>query len=324
VSLKSGELWYFRTILLRKAIRNFKDAKTYNETEYATFQECAIQMGILSNYEEAMECFIEAKNNGASSNQLRSLFVLLTSEGYSTLYIIKNDVYKLFMSDDFKDKHPDYSNGQIFNLLLEDIEQRLKLLGKQMADYGFQSSKKQLSELQLMRLKYVPEDQLVKYHESMHQTPPNHEQQIIMNDIIGSAMNMRKTDNGKFILLLAQGGSGKTTIAKIIIQYLRSQGKIVCVCASTAIAALNFKNDGMTAHNLFNFPVIDDIDRNIDDEKSECNMSQERMELLENTNVIVWDEFLNNNKEIFEAGYDKCNKFQGLYEFLNVLIEIES
>jgi hypothetical protein len=186
-----------------------------------------------------------------------------------------------------------------------------------MEDYGFQSTGRKISELQLMRLKYVPQDQLVKYHESMQQTPPNNEQEMIMNDIIASAMNMRERDEGKFILLLAQGGSGKTTIAKIIIQYLRSQGKIVCVCASTAIAALNFKNDGMTAHNLFNFPVIDDIDRNIDDEKSECNMSSERLELLMNTNVIVWDEFLNNNKEIFEAAYSKLNEFQGMYTSIN-------
>ena len=317
VSLKSGELWYFRTILLRKAIRSFKDAKTFNGTEYTTFQECAIQMGILSNYEEAIDCFMEAKNNGASSIQLRSLFVMLTSEGYSTLYIIKNDEYKVFMSEDYILMHPNYSNGQIFNMLLQDIEQRLKLLGKQMEDYGFQSTGRKLSELHIMKLKYPRDEQLVKYHESMHQTPPNNEQQIIMNDIIGSAMNMRQNDKGKLILLLAQGGSGKTTIAKIIIEYLRSQGKIVCVCASTAIAALNFKNDGMTAHNLFNFPVTDDIDRNIDDEKSECNMSKERLELLMNTNVIVWDEFLNNNKEIFEAAYSKFDGFRGMHTSIN-------
>ena len=47
--------------------------------------------------------------------------------------------------------------------------------------------------------------------------------------------------------------------------YFRSVGKIVLICASTALAAQNYPNEGVAAHYLFHLPVIDENVKEVDD-----------------------------------------------------------
>jgi hypothetical protein len=108
------------------------------------------------------------------------------------------------------------------------------------------------------------------------------------------------------------GGSGKTTLAKKILAASRST-EILCVgCASTGLAATNYENFD-TAHGLFKFPVTEDGDDNDEDEKCVNKLYEhpERMELLQAAQVIVWDEFPSNNKNIFENVYHFMNEFLG-------------
>ena len=77
-------------------------------------------------------------------------------------------------------------------------------------------------------------------------------------------------------------------------------GKVVQVCASTTLAATLYEN-ATTAHSLFKYPVEDEHSK--DSEQQTCyNLKDtQRLELLQNTHVIVWDEFVSNNRELFEA-----------------------
>jgi hypothetical protein len=79
-------------------------------------------------------------------------------------------------------------------------------------------------------------------------------------------------------------------------------GEIVLVCASTTLAALLYPN-AITAHRLFNYPVIEnDDDRDMDDPvRCDIKEGSERMELLEAASVIFYDEFPSNHKEIWDA-----------------------
>lgn len=58
----------------------------------------------------------------------------------------------------------------------------------------------------------------------------------------------------------------------------------------------------MTAvHSLFKFPVEDDGQKD-SEERTCCKLENtEGLELLQNTQVIIWDEFVSNNKDLVEA-----------------------
>jgi hypothetical protein len=66
----------------------------------------------------------------------------------------------------------------------------------------------------------------------------------------------------------------------------------------------------MTAHSLFKFPVEDDEEKDSEDRTS-CKLENtERLELLQQTDVIIWDEFVSNNKDIFESVQRSLNTFR--------------
>jgi hypothetical protein len=118
VPLNSGELWYFRQIVLRIPIRSFDDAKTINGIRHETFQHAAIAAGIVHDGEEALLCFKESQSY-CTPAQLRSLFVTLTTEGYSTMQIWDD----LAMRDQLIDDFDATSAGEALQMLLKDLQQ---------------------------------------------------------------------------------------------------------------------------------------------------------------------------------------------------------
>jgi hypothetical protein len=79
------------------------------------------------------------------------------------------------------------------------------------------------------------------------------------------------------------------------------------MCASTNLAALAFPHC-LTAHGLFGYPVLEDYDVNDALEKTPCNPTAERLELLMVTRVIIWDEFFMNHRDLFEAALELLRK----------------
>ena len=83
--------------------------------------------------------------------------------------------------------------------------------------------------------------------------------------------------------------------------WCRAEGILINCCAATTLAALLF-DGATTAHSLFKYPVVEDQD--IDTEcLPECKLEEnsERLELLKETQVIFWDEFVSNDRALFEA-----------------------
>jgi len=125
------------------------------------------------------------------------------------------------------------------------------------------------------------------------------------------AMNAIEHKETRPIFIQGIGGCDKTTMAKKLLAAARNKG-IICVgCASIALAATNDKTFD-TAHRLFRFPVIE-VDDNDINESEECKRTEnsQRLELLQQIQVIIWDEFPSNHKEIFEDVYEKLHGFQG-------------
>ena len=136
--------------------------------------------------------------------------------------------------------------------------------------------------------------------------PNTDEQQQIFDYIMSKILN-RETS---LLFIQGMGGSGKTTLAKKVLAASRSKDILCLGCASTGLAATNYDNFD-TAHGLFKYPVNEDNDE--DEELNNCKLSEypERKTLLQHAQVIIWDEFPSNNKDIFENVYNELNKFEG-------------
>ena len=92
--------------------------------------------------------------------------------------------------------------------------------------------------------------------------------------------------------------------------YTRSTGNIALGSASTALAATLY-DDFETTHSLFKFPVVDEADKE-PNEPTRCELhnNPQRMELLLETALFIFDEFPSLDREVFEAAYKALSGFE--------------
>ena len=119
----------------------------------------------------------------------------------------------------------------------------------------------------------------------------NAEQRAIYESVLDS---VDKKD-GKQFFVYGAGRTKKTFLYQTILSRLRSRKQIVLPIASSKIAALLLPN-GRTAHSRFNIPL------KLDEDKL-CNIKPGTMlaELIEETDLIIWDEAPMTHKHAFEA-----------------------
>jgi hypothetical protein len=308
--LGEGEKWYLRIILLNRPIRSFQDAKLVNGVRYPTFQEAALRSNFIKDGDECLCAFREAILINIP-RQMRALFTILTLQGYPTSLIFNDPVLQRSMHD----FDPSKNEAQLQQLMLEDIQRRLVTEGKSMAIYGLPMPIYRMTELEIHKLKYSPQQGRLNFQRLEQEKPFNVEQQDIFNIITQSSRTQRKFDDGLFYFMKADAGCGKTTVAMKLAAYFRSLGKIVLICASTALAAQNYPNEGVTAHYLFHLPVIDENEKEVDDIPMQCLLHAlpERLELVCTADVIIWDEFPSNERRCFEAVYEhqQIQRFRG-------------
>ncbi|XP_074336523.1 uncharacterized protein LOC141673678 [Apium graveolens] len=118
------------------------------------------------------------------------------------------------------------------------------------------------------------------------------EKQMNIYEVV--AVNVKKREGGLFFVY-GHGGTGKTFLWKTIINFLRSEEKIVLAVASSGIASLLIEG-GRTTHSRFKVPI------NID-ENSTYNIKQKSFlaELIVQADLLIWDEVPLNHKHVFEA-----------------------
>ena len=280
-------------MLLHTTPISYKDCRTVNGILYPTFQQAALERNLVTDVNDALICFQQSLGL-ATPHELRSLFSILTINGFPTLIIYNNELMRKELMLDWLNEG--INLNQANNNLLKDIQHRLSLEDKTPEMYGFKSPPRQDTELEREKNLYDPflEAQKLEHLETQYEN--NIDQKRLFDTII-SAVDLGKKD---FFFIDGPGGTGKTTVIKKIVTKLRAEGKIVQICASTTLAATLYEN-AMTAHSLFKFPVEDD-DQKDSEERTCCKLENtERLELLQNTHVIIWDEFVSNNKDLFEA-----------------------
>ncbi|XP_013617380.1 PREDICTED: uncharacterized protein LOC106323876 [Brassica oleracea var. oleracea] len=114
-------------------------------------------------------------------------------------------------------------------------------------------------------------------------------------EIYESVIDYVDKKEGKLFFVYGARGTGKTFLYQTIISRLRLRKQIVLPVTSSGIAALLLPN-GRTAHSRFNIPL------KLDEDKL-CNIKPGTMlaELIEETDLIIWDEAPMTHKHAFEA-----------------------
>ena len=300
IYITAGEVWYLRLILLNRVVINHEDARTVRGRTYETFQEAAKAAGYATDENEAWLCFTDSLVD-ASPAQLRGLFVLLTREGYPTVRIYRDEECLEAMMADFLEREE--SRALAHNALLHDLATRMQDDSRRLADYGLPQPESIATELQRELLLYDADEQ----REWIEQQPtPSAEQQAVIDAVVHAF------ETGERLLLFVQGkgGSGKTWLMKRLLAEVRAREGVAQVCAATGLAATLYLN-GTTAHALFRIPVEDEAAMEDEEHELKCDLRDrsQRLELLQATNLFVWDEFPNNHRRSFEAVYRAMDSF---------------
>ena len=306
--VKHGEIWYLRRMLLNYATYSLEALRVVRHIEYPTFQEAAIERGLVSDVTEALDCFNEVKDT-LTPGQLRSLFVTMTLQGYVTTHIYNDNVNKTLMYADFLDNDPHRSEHNANNKLLQYISDRLTAESRSNTVYGLPEPESISTELEIIRSRYNADQQRALYEAFIEEFKPTaDEQQPFLDRVFHAIVNRLSL----IIILQGEGGSGKSTMAKIILAFARSLNKIVLGCASTALAA-SIYDDFYTAHSLFKIPVVEQEEEMLDQENDfKCDLDRnfQRKQLLLATDVFIWDEISSQHIRDFTAVYHAMNKFQ--------------
>ena len=315
-----GDAWYLRLILQRRPVKNWRDARCSppqgepGSIEYVNHQEAARAAGYLVGelFDEAFLCFTEAVvSMDRTPYNLRSLFASLTLQGFVTGNILKEDTLVDALLQDYVETQGN-TKAQAFTLFLLDLRKRLKQEMKTLEDFGLHLNPQthepweldNRTELQDERDRYDASAQLELFNDLNNTFPANAEQTNAFNQVMEAMQRAKDNQQQQFVCIHGAAGTGKSIVCQKIAAKVRSEGKLVSICASTTLAATNFENAD-TAHSLFAYAVEDDDDDFDGDTLQECQLDtkayEDRLELLLQTSVIVWDEVFCNHRKLFEA-----------------------
>jgi hypothetical protein len=118
----AGDVFYLQLILLESPKVSWDDAKSFNGTQYHSFQQAAIAAGLVTEVTAALECFNIFKEV-STGPQLRGLFASMTIQGFPTIPIFEDEDCKYHLSKDFIDRG--LSTKLAYNDMLKDLARRL-------------------------------------------------------------------------------------------------------------------------------------------------------------------------------------------------------
>ena len=211
------EMYALRLLLKNVAARSFSELRTYNDTVYGSFSDCAHVRGLLTgSNNEAEKIINEALMIHIPPNHLRFISAILVINGASLSHIVS-----IFYQ----------------NLIDRESDTKLDLI-KKINNIIMKIQKP--SNFVSINTSVLRSD----YKLSMNDLSPH--QSEIASKIIDSVIK----NTHQLIFLQGRAGTGKTFTVKVICEMLRSMGCKISVTATTGIAATQF-NGGMTVHSLF-------------------------------------------------------------------------
>ena len=159
VAYYSGEHWYLRLILKSFSCRSINELKSFDGHTYETIQESAVARGLVQDNKECLQVFRESIPF-TTPRGLRSLFAVLTIQGFPTVCIFNN---KEYLNSMLTDLIVDDNWQRAYNNMLIDLSKRLQDEGKTLSEYELPEPQDVDTELQREVMKYDPQQQLQLY-----------------------------------------------------------------------------------------------------------------------------------------------------------------
>uniref|UniRef100_A0A0D3E6U1 ATP-dependent DNA helicase n=1 Tax=Brassica oleracea var. oleracea TaxID=109376 RepID=A0A0D3E6U1_BRAOL len=268
---------YYLRILINKIKdpRSYDELKTFNDVKYPDFKSVCHARGYLDDDVEWLESMSEGART-ATPYQLRDMFVTFLNNCFVA--------------------SPKGLCEHSWKSMSEDIlHKRQRILGHTNLELDDETLE-QYTLIEVEKLMRMQDHSLNDIKEMSKIKP------VLLKELGNSLWNQEMDYDvaeetlrhvSQYNLLNAQ--QRKTFLYQTIISRLRSRKQIVLPVASSGIAALLLPN-GRTAHSRFNIPL------KLDEDKL-CNIKPGTMlaELIEKTDLIIWDETPMTHKHAFEA-----------------------
>ena len=302
VSPSQGERFYLRMLLtVVKGATSFPSLRTVNGIVHHTYKQACIALGLLQDDQEWVQCLTEASQMQVGSS-LRSLFALILLHCHPTSPELLWHQFKHHICDDLRFKLQSIYPNRLF----EDDE--VHMYGLHLINKILIKSNKTLSNFPEMPVITgdwnidVPENRLVQeqrdYDRDQLAITVTHNLHLFnqhQREIFEATMDSVNNNRGHILFLHSAGGCGKTFVANTIAAAVRAQGKIALCSGSSGVASL-LMDGSRTAHSTFRIPI--ELDQ-----ASMCRISRgsELHQLLEQTDLIIWDEIPMQHKNAPDA-----------------------
>ena len=297
-----GERYYLRMLLTNvRGPQSFEDLRTVDGTVYDTFRQACVARGLLDDDKEWITCFTDA-TRFSTGRALRNLFVIALLHGSVADPLALWERFRDQICDDLPYRlrtmtgvPPDLADPHLdYGLYL--IQQELRPYDKDLSDDFSLPRNVHAWErvdgntLLAIELDYNAADELLARNANYEKF--NVGQRDAFNRIV-TAVESGSAESHFF--LHGPAGTGKTFLYRTLCHHFRAQGKVVICVASSGIASLLLPG-GTTSHSRFKIPLVCH-------ESSTCNVSPSDQigKLLQQTDLIIWDEVPMQGKKQFEA-----------------------
>ncbi|XP_076065260.1 uncharacterized protein LOC143039273 [Oratosquilla oratoria] len=287
VTSENAELFYLRLLLTHKrGSKSFTDLRTVDGHVYSTFREAVKAMGLLNDEDTWKQTILKIINHTNDRRQLRatyaSMLVFSSLEDQSNIWEETKD---LFSSDFLHHRGLTEYNEEIYLDALDDIQENVwNCGGGRIVNFGLPPSRDGEKTANVIRREKSYNKAKLEEEVKEKTVLLNDKQRQCYETVMARVEGDKKyRDNG--IFLDAPGGTGKSFVLNLILDAVRSKGKVALAVASSGIAA-TVLHGGRTAHNMFKIPLMSHIEVRACSVKKNSEMAR----LLKMTSVIVWDE----------------------------------
>ncbi|SAL94854.1 hypothetical protein, partial, partial [Absidia glauca] len=287
----------------------------FEGTVYDTFEEAAIARRLLEDDDEWENCLEEACALMPFASSIRKLFCYILLNCSPSNPRLLWDKFEDRLSDDYfyayRRQHHHSNDHALTEAEKKNVQQRT--LGD--INAILESCFSGLSRFPTMPQDYINTftdieqiDTLIEMEHREYNVEIERmqwEQQLsLMNvgqreayDRIVSAIE--HPDQPRIFFVNGPGGTGKSLLFKVLLSFVRSQAKIAIPVASSGIAAILLPG-GRTAHSRFKIPI-----KTSNEMCCNVRLNTALAKLLQETDLILWDEAVMSSKYNFEA-VDRC------------------
>ena len=273
VDVCNREALAMRLLLLEvKGCTCVEDIRKVGETQFSTFVEAAMALGIMDNYREWIDCLNQASSR-LHPELFRGLFCLILE------WCQPADPVSL-LSEFFDLLTADVEGGRVVkeNALFKCVTACCDL-----DKLGLDSSS--FPNTSVSDVDYYMNDVVSHPTENIRRSDLTQDQ-LVVHDAFISSIRQRNggvgADHNNVFILLAPAGSGKTFVINSMLFSAQGDGMRVVPCATSALAA-SLMGHCRTAHTTFKIPV------NLDD-STIILLKPKHKDFLRSIDAFIWDE----------------------------------